>query len=246
MNEHSHNKENSSIWTIILTSAGVALLVSALVTIGLNIPVFLAQRTIPMPNLIGMNVQKAETFSSKYKFVILPVDEKASDKEEGVILSHKPKTGEPVKPGQVVKVVLSRGRPMVNVPNLTGVNLLKASDMLQAAGLFVEDVVSKNDTLAEDLIVETNPAAGTDVEKGSKVTLTVSLGPDLVEVPKLTGKRLSQVKRILKENGFELGKVKYQVSSEYYQNTVMKQTPAKGSMAPAGSAIDLVVASVLK
>jgi beta-lactam-binding protein with PASTA domain len=107
-------------------------------------------------------------------------------------------------------------------------------------------VVSKHDTLAEDLAIGTEPVAGTTVEKGSKVKLFVSLGPDFVEVPKVTGRKLSTASKIIREKGFAVGDITYKVTGEYYQGTVMQQTPKAGDMAPGGSSIDLVVAGVLR
>jgi len=245
MNEQKRSN-NRALWISVLICAGVALLISAGVTLGLQIPGFLARRPRPTPEIVGLSVEEAEVVVEPYHFVILPVGENPSDLEEGVILSQDPEPAEPICPGAIIRVVLSTGRPMIQVPQLAGLELVHATELLQAAGLFVSDVVSKYDTLAEDLVIGTDHEAGTAVEKGSKVTLFVSLGPELVEVPKVTGRKLSTARKTIEEQGFVVGAITYRVTGEYYQGTVMKQTPKAGEMAPKGSQIDLVVAGVLR
>jgi beta-lactam-binding protein with PASTA domain len=245
MNEQKRSN-NRTPWVSVLICAGVALLISTVVTLGLQVPGFLARRPRPAPQIVGMSVEEAEGVVEPYRFVILPAGEDPSDFEEGVILSQNPEPGESIRPGGIIRVVLSSGRPMIQVPQLAGIGLVQATESLQSAGLFVSDVVSQHDTLAEDLVIGTAPEVGTTVEKGSRVELFVSLGPDLVEVPKVTGRKLSTVRKTIEEKGFVVGDITYQVTGEYYQGTVMKQTPKAGEMAPKGSQIDLVVAEVLR
>jgi serine/threonine-protein kinase len=245
MNEQK-NIDSRILWITVLISAGVALLVSVIVSLALQIPSFLARRPRPTPEIQGLTLDEAEEAIARYRLVILPVGEEPSDLDEGLIVSQEPESGELIRSGGIVRVVLSSGKPMIEVPQLAGLELVQATDLLQSAGLFVEDVVSKHDTLTEDLVIGTEPAAGTSVEKGSKVRLFVSLGPELVEVPKVTGRKLSTASKIVKEKGFVVGDITYRVTGEYYQGTVMKQTPKAGDMAPKGSSIDLVVAGVLR
>jgi beta-lactam-binding protein with PASTA domain len=245
MNEQK-NIDSRTLWVTILISAGVALLVSAIVGLALQIPSFIARRPRPAPEIEGLTLNEADEAVARYHLLVLPVGEEPSDLDEGVIISQKPEPGELIRSGGVVRVVLSSGKPMVQVPQLAGLELVQATDLLESAGLFVEDVVSKHDTLAEDLAIGTEPVAGTTVEKGSKVKLFVSLGPDFVEVPKVTGRKLSTASKIIREKGFAVGDITYKVTGEYYQGTVMQQTPKAGDMAPGGSSIDLVVAGVLR
>jgi len=241
MNEHKHS-DNRTLWISVLVSAGVALLVSAIVSLALQIPTFLARRPRPAPDIAGLSVAEAEETVGRYRLIILPAGEEPSELEEGTIVSQDPEAGELVRSGGIVRVVLSSGKPNVDVPDLAGLELVYATETLQAAGLFVENVVSKHDSLPEDLVIGTDPEARVNVEKGSKVTLYVSLGPELIEVPKVTGRKLSAARKTIEEAGFAVGNITYRVTGEYYQGTVMKQIPPKGEMAPKGSEIELVVA----
>lgn len=239
-------KENRSIWVTIGISAGVALLVSLLVTAAFNIPSLLGLFNRPVPQFEGMTLAEAQKVSQKYRMVLKLAGEESSELDEGVIISQNPEAGTRIKRGEPVSVVISSGKPTVSIPDLKGFDLVHATEMLQAAGLFVEDVVSEHDSVDEDLIIGTSPSAGQRVEKGSMITLYVSLGPSEIDVPKVTGKRLSDAKKILEDKGFTIGDIRYEVTTEYYQGIIMRQAPAAGQKAAKGSEVDLVVAGVLR
>jgi len=245
MNEKKRS-DSSVIWTSVGVSAGVALLISAFVTVGLNLPGFLFNRPREIPDLVGMNIEEAEERVAKDRFLILETGEEPSERSEGEILKQSPDAGTKLTPGDVIRVTVSRGRPAEEVPLLRGMELMQATQTLQAAGLVVADVVSKHDTLGEDLVIGTDPSHGVILEKGSKVTLFVSLGPDMIAVPSVTRKKLASATKIIEDNGFKVGDVTYQVTTEYYQGVVMRQDPQTGDLAPRGSKIDLVVAGVLR
>ncbi len=245
MNDQKKN-ENRHIWMTVLISAAVALVVSLLVTAAFNIPVLLSFFSKPVPQFEGMTIKEAQLLSTKYHLVLTTVDEEPSEIKKGTILTQEPKAGTRLKRGEEIRVVVSSGKPTVKMPDLGGFDLIHATEMLQATGLFVEDVISKHDTMLEDLVIYTEPASGSPVEKGSKIILFVSLGPSEVEVPKVTGKRLTEAKSILEEKGFSLGDIRYEVTTEYYQGIIMRQTPKAGEKAAKGSEVDLVVAGVLR
>lgn len=245
MNEKKHSN-SAIIWTTVGISAGVALLISTFVSVALNLPGFIFNRPREAPDLIGLTVEDAEEVVEEQRFVILVSGEEPSEYNEGKIVEQYPEAEARITPGDIIRVVLSSGRPTVEVPSLGGMKIMQATKALQASGLMVGDVVSRNDTLQEDLVIGTEPKSATTLEKGSKVTLYVSLGPEMSEVPSVIRKKLPTARKIITESGFLVGDVQYQVTTEYYQDVVMKQTPSKGDLAPKGSKIDIIVAGVLR
>lgn len=245
MNQESTD-QGIKLWVMVLISAGVALLISAVVTVILNIPLFLSQRSFDVPRVVGMSIEAAGDSVARKDLVIVPVGEEPSEFEAGVILTQDPEPGEKVRSGDVIKVIISQGTPLIQVPLVRGLDLSKATQVFQAAGLFVSDVISRHDTLAEDMVVGTEPPAGVFLEKGDRIKLIVSMGPQLAEVPKVTRTKLNQARAIIEENGFAVGEIRHQVTTEYYGGTVMKQSPNPGQMIPLGSEIDLVVAGELR
>ena len=52
-----------------------------------------------------------------------------------------------------------------------------------------------------------DPAEGTTVEKGDRVTLIPSLGPRPVPVPDVIGKTLPKARELLRDAGLHVGKL---------------------------------------
>lgn len=90
-------------------------------------------------------------------------------------------TTDPVRPGDGVEVVISKGPDVVTVPSVTGLTVEAASAALSAAGLVIQDNIATNTNLPVDLLRQTmtvvsqNPSAGQVVKRGSTVAVTATL-----------------------------------------------------------------------
>lgn len=115
----------------------------------------------------------------------------------------------------------------VSVPDLLGKSLEEATQELEALGLQLEvqrqvfhDVVQENHVISQDL------RANTMVRKGRTVRVSLSRGPDLVEVPDVTGMEQRAATNELNRLGFQVN-VETEHSDEPV-NTVIRQVPAGG------------------
>ncbi len=79
---------------------------------------------------------------------------------------------------------------------------------------------------------------GAQFPQGSNVTMVVSKGPDLVEVPRVVGKYRSEAIEILEGAGFD---VEVETSWGGLFGGVVKQVPAAGEMAKRGSTVTLTI-----
>ena len=85
-------------------------------------------------------------------------------------------------------------------------------------------------------MIAQNPSDGT-LFKGDTVELTVSKGPELVEVPRVVAMGQAAAAKRLEEAGFT---VKYRNSATYLGlHYVLRSDPSAGSMVPKGSTITL-------
>ncbi len=92
------------------------------------------------------------------------------------------------------------------VPNVTGKSIAGATDALTDAGLEVNaDRISQHhDSIAEGQVIGIAAREGEGLWKtGETVTLIVSLGPQLFEVPNVEGKTRDEAAAILRDAGFE-------------------------------------------
>ena len=103
-------------------------------------------------------------------------------------------------PDSKVKLVVSRGHGPVQVPDVRGLSFADAKTALEAQHFTVGAPVSDFDNtgaVPKDKVIGTDPGANSRAPYGSAITVHVSKGPDLVPVPDLKGKTLTQAQSIL-------------------------------------------------
>ena len=192
-----------------------------------------------VPPVVGMTLAEA---TARIEAVNLAVGKvtKAFDEKvpEGQVVSAKPGPGANLKKGATVALTVSKGRRPIDVPDLTGKDATIASRQLSALGLKVDATKQQNsDTVGKGKVISQDPRDGT-LFKGDKVTLVVSKGPVLVDVPNVVGQQLAQARTALEGAGF---KVEVRRALGGFFGTVRLQDPAGGSKAPKGSTVTLTI-----
>ncbi|MEU0006347.1 Stk1 family PASTA domain-containing Ser/Thr kinase [Streptomyces sp. NPDC006314] len=128
------------------------------------------------------------------------------------------------------------------VPPLLSKTEAQAKERLEAAGLDVGQVErAYSDTVKRGTVISTDPAPGARIRDHDSVTLTVSLGPETVNVPDLAGQPLAEAQARLKADGLEPGMVTREFSEDIPKGSVIATTPQAGTRRHAGSAIALTV-----
>lgn len=111
----------------------------------------------------------------------IEVNYQSSSQPSGTIIAQAPATGETVVTSQTtITLTVSSGQEMVNVPRIVGKSQADAEADLNEAGLdsTFEEEEGYNDTVPAGHVVRVSPGAGTSVEVGSTVTVTISRGPE--------------------------------------------------------------------
>jgi beta-lactam-binding protein with PASTA domain len=132
---------------------------------------------VRIPDVIG-DVQRAATkllSAAPLNFVVTVVVETSDVIETGRVIRTEPLGDTAVAPGSTITVFVSTGRALVAVPNVIGQEATAASTELTVQGFFVttnEQVLAEGD-LNDGLIIAQSIAAGTNVEPGSAITITI-------------------------------------------------------------------------
>ena len=131
----------------------------------------------------------------------------------------------------------------VTLPDLAGSPQAEAEAQLAELGLTATVVTAADDAVAEGDVISTDPVAGAAVAVGGAVALTVSTGPDAVQVPDVSGRTQEQARAQLTAAGFTVGDVTTSDDPSVDAGEVISTDPAGGTSQPRGTAIALVVAS---
>lgn len=134
---------------------------------------------------------------------------------------------------------LQESKP-VAVPNLVGIKRELAEQLIEDHGLRAKVERRADEKVKAGVVAEQSPGAGTRISKGEIVTIVVSTGVPLVEVPKVAGATLEQATAILADAELKWD-VKYAFSDRFEDGTVISQDPKPGEQAPKGSVVTLRV-----
>lgn len=97
----------------------------------------------------------------------------------GQIISQDPSSGEEIIPAETeLAFTVSKGPQLIKLKDLSGYNEKGIQEYAQSSGLYVE-IASEgefSDTVEEGTVMSQKPSAGTDLQKGSKVTVVLSKG----------------------------------------------------------------------
>jgi len=130
------------------------------------------------------------------------------------------------------------GKEQVAVPSLVGLTQAQAVGRAGRVGL----VANVNQVASDQpvgTVVDQDPASGTDVDRGSTVTVDVSSGPKQVTVPNVLGLNEATAGARLAQAGLEVRAVR--VPSSQSAGKVVAQNPESGVTAAAGSTVRINV-----
>ena len=127
---------------------------------------------VEVPPIIGTLITDATTTLGAIGLTTETIREDFDDSVAGTILSTDPIPGTTVPKGTIIKVVLSKGPVLVDVPNVVGMDVATATTTLQSAGFQVK-VVNKLTVAILNKVYSQNPAGGSKAPKGSVITLEI-------------------------------------------------------------------------
>lgn len=118
-----------------------------------------------------------------------------------------PAPGSQLQRNSTVILTVSSGREITEVPSVVGLSLEDASRALSDAGLSMSDSVEEEESSADNTgrVTQQNPPAGSQLSRGSRVTVTVGTGPRMIRVPSnLVGQDIEDVRSTLDAMGFDV------------------------------------------
>lgn len=194
-----------------------------------------------LPDFSGMTIDEVKSeYGKDYHFILID-SVYSKTQEPGSIVQQDPLPHSMVKRGRnVYYIIVAKTPEKTQMPNLNNLSLRQALVLLESNGLQVKEL-KYVDHFARNAIREQRYDGqvikpGTEIVKGSKITLYVGLGTDQrqVKLPKLYNTPAEEVQHVLNMNGLNLGKETFEDSDSIQYMRVYKMDPpySKGSVKP--------------
>lgn len=202
-------------------------------------------QTVRLQKVVGRMVEDAKELLLKQsdRFTILDGDTDYSDVyPAGMVISQYPLDGADVALDEEIRLVVSAGPEMINVPDFTLYEYNNAK--VEAENDFKVRIEFENSSsIASGLVVRTVPARNELLAKGSELVLVVSRGEKATLMPNLLGMTLEGAGVALAEAELEIGEVTYGGSPTYGEGLVAYQSETVNNMLAVGTKIDIMVST---
>lgn len=132
------------------------------------------QQVVAVPSVVGLTQADAESALEAAGFDLGQVVQRENSGPPGQVLESTPPSGVRVAIPSSVSLVVSVGSAVALVPNVVGRSVGDARDVLESAGLALGQVSAPTPEVSDgELVTGQNPAAGSHVPTGTKITLQV-------------------------------------------------------------------------
>jgi eukaryotic-like serine/threonine-protein kinase len=158
------------------------------------------------------------------------------------VIDQNPKPLTKVAKDSVVELVISNGLPLVGLPDVRGYNANDAQRTLQDDGFRVKRA-DRFDNDPADSVIGQNPAAGSQVRKGSLIALTVSKGPETIPAPNLVNMSVADAQAKAAQLGITLDTSAQIADPNVGSGVVDKQDVTPGTPMQKGQTIHATIST---
>ncbi|MFH8285033.1 Stk1 family PASTA domain-containing Ser/Thr kinase [Streptomyces antibioticus] len=233
-------KSNTS--TILLVVAAVLVLVGAILIGKWAFSGKAADKPFAVPNFVNHTQAEAKTMAENVDLKPVFVQKPCDEQPKGNICSQDPAIGQNVNKGDTVNLVVSTGAPKVAVPSVLGKSLDEAKRILEA-DKYGFDVEVKEEISTEEpgTVTDQDPNLGEEVEKGTKITLTIAKAVEKATVPDVSGKSCDEAKAQMQQNNLTGNCVEVDTQDQNQVGKVISTSPSIGSQADKGSTVQIQI-----
>ncbi|MEA5085195.1 MAG: Stk1 family PASTA domain-containing Ser/Thr kinase [Lachnospiraceae bacterium] len=201
--------------------------------------------TSSMPDFTGKTLEDAQAEAKDLGITLNVSDEQyTNDYAEGQIMSQSIEKGQSISKDDVIDVVVSLGTKGFTMPDVVYETEEDAvAEIKKLGGKQPTIEYEFDDTVPAAVVLSQSPSAQTEIDSGTKITLTVSKGSETktVTVEDYTGKQLSDVQKQLTEAGLTLGTVTENNTADGEKGKIISQSLTANKQVDRDTQIDFVV-----
>lgn len=199
------------------------------------------REVLPVPDVVNMTVVEAQAALEEKGFEVELEERYGNAVKPGTVMEQSPKAGEKRKQGSTIYLTISKGAELKTVPEIIGMSLSKAENLLKDEGYTIGKITKKFDSSKTvGIVLEQFPKAMDKAPKGSKINLVVNEGEKTV--PNVVGQKLATAKQLLEKEGLVVGSTSY-TKNQADKDTVLSTDPGPGSHLSEGAKVNLTLSS---
>lgn len=208
-------------------------------------------QAIRVPDLTSLIYEDAREVLDRLDLKIFEEAKKFDSNNEfpiGVVMTQNPAPGSTVKKGRRIYVIVSKGEPRVEMPQLIGRSERNAIFTIENLGLTLGEIRYESSNDSGDFhigkVIAQSIPADREVRIGTPVDLIVIAKPDQFTVPNVIGCSLREARKIIFEAGLMVGAIYYQDDLELLPETVVDQFPRIEEKVIRGDTLQLWVSKL--
>ncbi|AVH57650.1 MULTISPECIES: Stk1 family PASTA domain-containing Ser/Thr kinase [Streptomyces] len=241
--DRRRQKKNNNTSTVLLVVAGVLVLIGAIL---IGKWAFggdgVSNDTFKAPNFVSQTLEDAKNMAEN-RDLKLTTEKKPCEKEpKGNVCEQDPAAGTSVKKGDTINLVVSTGAPKVAVPNVIDEDVDSATAKLEADKYqFEVKTKPKESSVAPGTVLEQSLDPGTEVEKGSTITLTIAKEKQQSIVPDVANKTCDEAKAQMTANNLVGECTEVETADPNQVGKVIQTVPAPNQPADPGSKVSIQI-----
>jgi len=202
---------------------------------------------IYLPDVRNYNILKAEKILKDMNFNIEIIKSSYNrNHPPNDVISMLPRAYTKVKKGRTIKLKISGEKDIIILEDFKNLSLRNTKLSLDRNNLIIDTLIYEySNFIKKDVIIAQYPIYKTKMKTFDKITLIVSLGtpPDYYIVPDLVNVNFKRAKDVISKSGLKIGKIKYEYSTNFLNNTILEQNLTAGMKLSFPHNIDLIIST---
>ncbi len=190
--------------------------------------------------LAGQSQAEATEAVEEAGFAAQVVKANSDQVEAGLVIRSTPSGGATATRGSTVVLTVSKGQKLAKVPVLVGTQRSVAVQQIRGRGL-TPGVEEEESAKPEGQVIRQSPSAGSELPRGSTVSIVVSKGEEQAQVPNVIGKERAEAVEALRAAGLEPTVQEEETEVPQQIGRVTDQFPPPGAEVEPGSGVTVIV-----
>ncbi len=196
---------------------------------------------LTMPQTAGRSSQAVKSELAALGLGVIEEEAFSDTVQSGIVISSDPDGGQPVHKNAEVRVTTSKGIDMRAVPDLVGKNKSEIESLLIDAGLAVGTINEEySEEVAKDIVISQSLDPDTSIPHDTKIDVVVSKGREPLTVPDLMAMSSADAQAAIEALGL-VASPSEEYSDSVAEGSLISQTTAAGTTLYKGDKVEYVV-----